>query len=81
VVILIAEEALFIYRAFPATIHAGLSGLKMNALELREQILAERPGTKVLLTSGHQDVPLPSNLAFLAQPFGPAVLKDRIRQL
>jgi DNA-binding NtrC family response regulator len=78
------EEALHISRSFPGTIHAVLSDVKMpkvNGLELREQILAERPGIKVLLMSGQTDSTVPSSVEFLPKPFGPAVLQDRMRQL
>jgi len=78
------EEALHISRSFPGIIHAVLSDVKMpkvNGLELREQILAERPGIKVLLMSGQMDSRLPSNVEFLRKPFGPSVLQDRMRTL
>ena len=78
------EEALHISRSFPGIIHAVLSDVKMpkvNGLELREQILAERPGIKVLLMSGQMDSRLPSNVEFLRKPFGPSVLQDRMRAL
>src|SRR5215467_275314 len=77
------EEALHISRKFPGTIHAVLCDVgmpKMDGLELRERLLAERPGIQVLLMSG--DVGSPSgNIPFLAKPFGPAILLGRIRQL
>ena len=78
------EEALHISRKFPGAIHAVLSDVmmpKMDGLQLRERILTERPGVKVLLMSGQMDSALSFNFPFLAKPFGPAVLKDRIRQL
>jgi two-component system, cell cycle sensor histidine kinase and response regulator CckA len=78
------EEALHIARKFPGTIHAVLSDVmmpKIDGLQLRERILTERPGVQVLLISGQMDSALPLNVPFLAKPFGPAVLKDRIRQL
>jgi two-component system, cell cycle sensor histidine kinase and response regulator CckA len=77
------EEALYISRQYPGTIHALLSDVKMpntDGLQLREQILFERPGTKVLLMSGQMESPSES-IPFLRKPFGPAVLKERIRQL
>jgi two-component system cell cycle sensor histidine kinase/response regulator CckA len=77
------EEALHISRRFPGTIHAVLSDVVMpeiDGLQLRERILTERPGIKVLLMSGRMDS-LPTCLPFLAKPYSPAVLKDRIRQL
>jgi hypothetical protein len=45
-----------------------------------EQILFQRPGTKVLLMSGEIESPAES-IPFLRKPFGPAVLVERIRQL
>ena len=78
------EEALHISRSFPGTIHAVLSDVKMpkmDGLELREWILKERPGVAILLMSGYADATLPAGAAFLAKPFDPAALKDRIRQL
>src|SRR5260370_23993199 len=77
------EEAGSISRQYPGTIHALLSDVKMpntDGLQLREQILFERPGTKVLLMSGQIESPSES-IPFLRKPFGPAVLKERIRQL
>jgi len=78
------EEALHISRRFPGTIHAVLSDVgmpKMDGMELRERILKDRPGIPILLMSGHADIPPSSNVPFLAKPFDPAALKDRIRQL
>ena len=77
------EEALHISRKFPGAIHAVLSDVmmpKMDGLQLRERILTERPGIQVLLMSGQIDS-VPPNVPLLPKPFGPAVLKDRIRQL
>src|SRR5215467_2743800 len=78
-----AEEALHISRKFPGAIHAVLSDVrmpKMDGLELRERLLAERPGIQVLLMSGYVGSPT-GNIPFLAKPFGPAILLGRIRQL
>src|SRR5215208_726823 len=50
------QEALTISRQYPGIIHALLSDVKMpkmDGLQLRETILRERPGIKVLLMSGH----------------------------
>jgi DNA-binding NtrC family response regulator len=77
------EEALWISRQYPGTIHALLSDVKMpkvDGLELRQTIMRERPGIKVLLMSG-QIEQLPEQIPFLRKPFGPTVLKERIRQL
>ena len=77
------EEALNISRQYPGTIHALLSDVNMpnlDGLELREQILFERPGTKVLLMSGQVESPAES-IPFLRKPFGSSVLKERIHQL
>src|SRR5258708_7388842 len=77
------EEALTPPRHYPGTIHALLSDVNMpntNGLQLRERILFERPGTKVLLMSGQIASPGDS-IPFLRKPFGSAVLKERIRQL
>ena len=77
------EEALYISRQYPGTIHALLSDVNMpnlDGLELREQILFERPETKVLLMSGQVESPVES-IPFLRKPFGSSVLKEKIHQL
>jgi CheY-like chemotaxis protein len=77
------EEALKISRQYPATIHALLSDVQMphfDGLQLRKQILIERPEIKVILMSGHIEPPA-DDVLFLQKPFGPAVLKKSIRQL
>ena len=77
------EEALNISRQYPGTIHALLSDVNMpnlDGLELREQILFERPETKVMLMSGQAESPAKS-IPFLRKPFGSSVLKERIHQL
>ena len=76
-------EALELARTFPGTIHALVSDVKMpkmDGIELREQILSDRPGIKVLLMSGHFDPPVDS-CPFLRKPFHINVLKERVRQL
>src|SRR5713101_4096741 len=76
------EEALNISRQYPGTIHALLSDVNMpnlDGLELREQILVERPGTKVLLMSGQVESPAES-IPFLRKPFGSSVLKEPRQQ-
>ena len=77
------EEALEISRQYPGIIHAVLSDVqmpKMDGLELRDIILTERSGIKVLLMSGYMTATAES-IQFLQKPFGPTVLKGRIQQL
>ena len=77
------KEALEMSRKFPGTIHGVLSDVKIpkvDGLELAATILVERPGIKVLLMSGYVDAPA-ENVPFLQKPFGPEVLKQRIRQI
>ena len=77
------EEALNLSRTFPGTIHALLTDVKMpvmDGLVLREKILAERPGINVLLMSGNIEAPT-DDIPSLRKPFGPAVLRERIREL
>jgi YesN/AraC family two-component response regulator len=66
------QEALQLSRAFPHKIHLVLSDVEMpkvNGLQLREKLLEERPGTKMLLMSGRQ-VELSVEQPFLRKPFG-----------
>jgi two-component system cell cycle sensor histidine kinase/response regulator CckA len=77
------EQALFLSRQFPGTIHALLSDVKMpnlDGLELRKTILAERPGIKVLLMSGYTGSPV-ENISVLSKPFVAGVLTQRMREL
>lgn len=77
------EQALSMSRQFPGTIHALLSDVRMpnlDGLELRTKILTERPGIKVLLMSGYIESPA-EDIPFLPKPFGPTVLKQRMREL
>jgi len=78
------EEALHLSRKFPGTIHAVLSDVRMPKIdgpELRELILKERPGIKVLLMSGDGNAQFPAFVPFLAKPFDPTALIDRVREL
>jgi CheY-like chemotaxis protein len=77
------EEALELSRRYPGIIHAVLSDVQMpqmDGLELRDRILTERSAIKVLLMSGYVTATA-ENIPFLQKPFGPTVLKGRIRQL
>ncbi len=77
------EEALAIARAFPGKIDLLVSDIKMpnlDGLQLRERILKERPGIRVLLISGYVQPPVP-NCPFLQKPFGPTELNETVRQV
>jgi len=55
------EEALDVSRKFPGSIHALVADVsmpKMDGIELRKRIVAERPGIKVLLTSAFVHAPV-----------------------
>lgn len=76
-------DALNISRQYPGTIHVLLSDVQMpniDGLQLREQILFERPETRVLLMSAHLESSA-ENIQILRKPFRPSVLVERIRQL
>jgi DNA-binding response OmpR family regulator len=76
------EEALLLSRTFPGAIHLLLTDVEMprlNGLQLRERLREERPATRVLLMSGK--VGMAAEQAFLPKPFGPDVLKERVRQM
>jgi CheY-like chemotaxis protein len=76
------EEALVLCRKFPGTLHLLVSDVKMpnmDGLQLIEKLREERPGTKVLLMSGH--VGSVVGHAILRKPFGPDVLKERVREM
>jgi DNA-binding response OmpR family regulator len=56
----------------------------MNGVELAERILAEKPGTKVLVMSGFPEKELlaaEKNLSFLRKPFTAAILIAAIREV
>jgi DNA-binding NtrC family response regulator len=77
------EEALTLSRQYPREIHAVVSDVRMpklDGLELRQTVLRERPGVKMLLMSGAMDVSI-QNVAFLCKPFNPTQLKERVRWL
>jgi len=63
------QEALLLSRAYPRTIHLVVSDVEMpnmDGLQLREKLLEERPGTKMLLMSGQAAVPVELRKPFLA---------------
>ena len=59
---------------------------RMNGLDLAHRLRAERPGLKVILSSGYtaglldQTNVLPSDLVFLAKPCGVDLLLRTVRQ-
>ena len=76
------EQALQVSRTFPTTIHLLLSDVLMpnlGGMELREQILRERPAIKVLLLSG--TVEPPEGVEFLRKPFQAETLRHQVRSL
>jgi DNA-binding response OmpR family regulator len=77
------EEALRLSRKFDGTIHLLVSDIvmpKLDGIELRNQILQERPSIKVLLLSGQVDYPL-RGVPFLHKPFRLEVLRKRVREM
>lgn len=78
------EAALDVSRHFPGSIHVLVADVrmpKMDGIELRERIVAERPGIKVLLTSAFVGEAPIKGCPFLLKPFHVNVLKERMRQL
>jgi two-component system, response regulator PdtaR len=56
----------------------------LNGIELGLRILAERPGVLVLIMSGFPDnehVAAENGMPFLAKPFTPDSLRERVREL
>jgi len=56
----------------------------LNGIELGSRILAERPGLPVLVMSGFPDaesMAAEKGMPFLAKPFTPASLRQRIREV
>ena len=56
----------------------------MTGFELAERILKEKPRTKVLLMSGSlesENLAMEKGYHFLAKPFFPATLKDRVLEV
>lgn len=78
------EEALVISRQYAGPIHLCLSDVKMpkmDGLQLRQQILQERPDTPVLLMSGQVAAHDIGSLPFLPKPFVPATLREAVRNM
>jgi PAS domain S-box-containing protein len=84
------EEALRIADRFPGGIDLLLTDVvmpKMSGRELSEQLVARRPGTRVLFMSGYTDDAMirhgveAASTALLAKPFSLAVLCRKIREL
>jgi DNA-binding NtrC family response regulator len=56
----------------------------LNGIELGSRILAERPGLPVLVMSGFPDcesMAAEKSMPFLAKPFTPASLRQRVREV
>lgn len=84
------EHALSVAAAFRGKIDLLLTDVvmpKLGGISLAARLQAERPGLKVLFMSGYTDdpqlrlSPLPPGTAFLAKPFEPAELAQRVRDL
>lgn len=83
-------DALEVAATIEAPIHLLLTDVRMapnmGGAELVRRLLEDRPGTRVLYMSGFSDDPVVEDdvqtgrAGFLAKPFGPAVLKDKVRQ-
>jgi two-component system cell cycle sensor histidine kinase/response regulator CckA len=77
------EDALEISREYPGTIQAVLTDLsmpKLDGLELKSRISAERPGIKVLLMSGYV-FSLPDGARLMSKPLDLVAVKQQIRNL
>jgi DNA-binding response OmpR family regulator len=77
-------EAMTISREYPGTIHALLTDVKMprvDGLELAKEVRQMRPSIKILIMSGQIEDPLVRGAAFLRKPFGPSLLRERMRLL
>lgn len=77
------EEALELSRQFPGSIDAVVTDIVMpgiDGVELRDRLVMERPGIKVLLMSAHVRARAAVG-PFLQKPFHIRALKEQVRQL
>jgi two-component system, cell cycle sensor histidine kinase and response regulator CckA len=80
-------EALQVARAYTGTIHMVLTDVimpRMDGLALAQQMLEERPGTRILVMSGRivsegqeQTIDLP----FLKKPFLAKALREKVKEV
>jgi two-component system, cell cycle sensor histidine kinase and response regulator CckA len=80
-------EALQVARAYTGTIHMVLTDVimpRMDGLALAQQMLEERPGTRILVMSGRivsegqeQTIDLP----FLKKPFVAKALREKVKEV
>jgi len=81
------EEALRVAQSHGGQIHLVLTDVvmpRMDGVTLAARIREMRPETRALFISGDVDehlVTLPGGTAFLAKPFGPAALAEKVRTL
>lgn len=84
------EEALAIAREHPSEIHLTLSDVvlpSMSGKEAATRLTQARPGLKVLYMSGYAEEQIvhegivDENVAFLAKPFTPAALSEKVRDV
>ncbi len=82
------EEALSISRAHPAEIHLTVTDIVlpvMSGKEVARRLRETRPGLKVLFMSGYAEEQVvhrgvvEEDVAFLAKPFTPAALTEKVR--
>jgi signal transduction histidine kinase/CheY-like chemotaxis protein len=84
------EEALSIARAHPSEIHLTLTDVVLPAMsgkEVARRLREARPGLKVLFMSGYAEEQVvhrgvvEEDVAFLAKPFTPAALTEKVRSV
>lgn len=79
-------EALRVTSAYCNNIHLVLTDVvmpRMDGRELAEQIRRTKPSTRMLFMSGYSDSMITNGsvAVFLAKPFTPVALMDKIRQV